>query len=425
MIPQAGRRLLDPLCKAAYRGLTGLLAPLRGRQHRKPPPGPCLWLHAGTRAGLEPAANLLGALRIRHPDLRVVLTVVSGAARAEAERGWAGERVTVTLLPPDTTRAARRFLAGTAPDAALCLGPGLWPNLAREADRRGLPWFWVITAALPAPWRRARRLPCLYRPTLRRPAAYLLGREADRETLAALGAPPERLTVTGSPLLDAPAPAPAREARRLRAALKGRPLLLFPGTEPGEEELLAGVCRRLPAPFGHWLMVLAPADPARAPELAEHLGRFGLATAVASRGEALGPDTRVYLLDDPEQSPLLLAAADLVVLGGTWIQGRPGADPRPAAAAARPVLYGPYLNRHREAVLALDTAGAAREAPNVNYLLAALRRWLQQPGEAAAAGRRGREAVSPHRGAVERVAELLGTYLGGSGTFPGRDPREG
>lgn len=408
----------DALCEALYRNGTRLLHPLlaRARPGTTLPAaarreGPRLWLHAGTRAGLQTASGLLPGLRIRFPELQVLLTVVSEPARAEAERDWGGEGVRVGYLPPDTPRAARRFLHRARPDAAVCLGPGLWPNLARALAHSGTPWVWLVTAVLPAPWRRVRRLPCLYRPTLRRPARILLAREADRTPLEDLGVPADRIAFAGNPLLDAAEPPPRREARRLRGYLKGRPLLFFTGTEPGEEELFAGVCSQLPAPFTRWLMLLEPADPRRGPELAERLARFGLKPALASRGDALGPDIRVYVLDDPEQAPVLLAAADAVVLGGTWIRGFAGADPLPAAAAGRPVVYGPYLGRHREGVLALNEAGATREAPNLNQLLATLRRWLQQAGEAEATGRRGRELVAAHRGARERVGDHLARYL--------------
>ncbi|MFP4614560.1 MAG: 3-deoxy-D-manno-octulosonic acid transferase, partial [Thiohalorhabdus sp.] len=347
----------------------------------------------------------------RHPGAGVVLTVVSEAARAEAE-ARADSATRVAWLPPDAPRAARRFLEHADPDLAVCLGPGLWPNLSRSLGRRGVPCLWLLGGVYPAPWRWARRLPCLYRGSILRADAVLLGQGEDREALEGHGVPEERIRVTGNPLLDAPEPAAAGDARQLRAALRGRPLLAFDGTEPGEEELLAGVCQQLPAPFTHWLMVLIPADPRRASELAERFHRFELETAVASRGDTIHKGTRVYLLDDPAQRPLFLAAADAVVLGGTWIQGFAGADPLPAAAAGRPIVYGPYAHRHREALRILDRAGAARQAPNVNNLLAAMRRHLQHPGEGQAAGRAARKALAPHRGAVARVTDVLEAHWG-------------
>jgi len=254
-------------------------------------------------------------------------------------------------------------------------------------------------------------MPCLFRGAMLRADAVLLGEAEEATTLEELGIPAERIRTVGNPLLDAPEPAGARDARQLRSALRGRPLLVFYATEPGEEELLAGVCQQLPAPFTHWLMVLIPAAPERAGELDERFTRFELEPALASRGDAIGKETRVYLLDQADQQPLFLAAADAVVLGGTWIHGFAGADPLPAAAAGRPILYGPYAHRHREVLRILDLAGAARQAPNVNNLLASLRRWLQHPGEAQAAGRSAREALSPHRGAVARVTGILDQQL--------------
>jgi 3-deoxy-D-manno-octulosonic-acid transferase len=429
MTRAAPSALAARLCQGAYGALarslawTGRWQPAgdardrHGRVAAAPGRAPRLWLHAGTRAGLDTAWPLVRGWQARHPGAGVVVTVRSAAALSEA-RAAAPADTLVTLLPQDHPRSARRFLASAAPDLAVTLGPAPWPALSRALTRRAVPWLWLVTRVLPAPWRWLDRLPCLFGPTLTGADAVLLGHADDREALLARGARAQQLAITGSPLLDHAEPPDRKSARQLRAALGGRPILFFEGTEPGEEELLAGICRHLPAPFEHWLMVAAPADPGRTPALAERLARFELGVAVASRGEALTPRTHIYLLDDAEQRAPLLAAADAVVLGGTWVQGYAGADPRAAAAAGRGIVYGPYLQRHREAVRLLDAADAARQAANVNNLLASLRQWLQHPGEAEAAGRRGRDLLAPHRGALERILDQLDAHLAASSRRP-------
>jgi 3-deoxy-D-manno-octulosonic-acid transferase len=340
----------------------------------------------------------------------VHVTVVSAAGwerAADPEAPWTGHGP----APADAPRALERFLA-RPPVAALNLGPALRPATADALARRGIPWPWLVARFHERAWRPARRVPCLYRPPLAAPATILAGDEATRTGMGRfLPDPAPPVTVTGSPLLEAPDAPDRRAARELRGALGGRPVLAFPDTEPGEEELLTGVCRHIPAPFTHWLMAVMPADPARGPYLAEHLAGFGLTTALASRGDALTPATAVYILDDAGQAPLFQAAADMVVLGGTWVQGPGGADPRPAAAAGRGILAGPYGHRHREAVEALEEAGAVHRTPNVNNLLAGIRQWLQHPGAADAAGRAGRELVAAHRGATQRIVTALDRHL--------------
>jgi 3-deoxy-D-manno-octulosonic-acid transferase len=219
--------------------------------------------------------------------------------------------------------------------------------------------------------------------------------------------PAGRIRVTGDPVLDSPEEADPAAGRELRVQLGGRPLLFALGAAPDEPEMLAGLCQHLPGNFSGWLLVIEPADPAEGPALAERLARFDLAPARAAAGEAIARATRVYILDDPSPRDALLNAADWVILGGTWAQGNAAADPRPAAARGKGLLYGPYPHRHRTAIHALWEAGAARQAPSANHLLAAMSEWLSHPGEADRAGRAARELTAHHRGAAQAAADLL------------------
>lgn len=394
-------------CRLAYRWLRAGAERLQ-KQPAVPAfssaPGPRLWLHAGTRAGLDTASDLLPAWWARYPDSSVLLTTASEEALAEA-RDMAG--VEAWPLPPDAPRAMRRFLDTAAPDRALTLGPGLRPVTAEALAARDIPWLWLVDRFLPVPWRPLRRLPCLYRPVLAAPAAVCAGRDADAEALGEQGVPAARIHVTGDPVLDTPERADPAAGRELRVQLGGRPLLFALGAAPDEPEMLAGLCKHLPGNFSGWLLVVEPTDPAHGPELAERLARFDLAPARAAAGDAISRATRVYILDDPTPRDALLDGADWVILGGTWVQGNAAADPRPAAARSKGILYGPYPHRHRTAIHALWEAGAARQAPSANHLLAAMREWLSHPGEADRAGRAGRTLMDTHRGAADAVAALL------------------
>lgn len=395
------------LSRTAYGWLRGVgerLRPAPAVPAFSTAPGPRLWLHAGTRAGLDTAALLLPAWRARHPDTPVLVTTASAEAYEEA-RQLSG--VEPWPLPPDAPRAMRRFLDAATPDRALALGPALRPITAEALAARHIPWLWLVDRFLPVPWRPLQRLPSLYRRVLTAPAAVCAGREADAAQLRGQGVPAERVHITGDPVLDCAERADPAAGRELRVRLGGRPLLFALGVAPDEPEMLAGLCDHLPGNFSGWLLVIEPADPAGGPELAERLARFGLAPARAAAGEAISRETRVYILDDPAPRDALLDAADWVILGGTWVQGNAAADPRPAAARGKGILYGPYPHRHRTAIHALWEAGAAQQAPSANHLLAAMRQWLSHPGEADRAGRAGRTLVETHRGAAERITALL------------------
>ena len=93
-------------------------------------PAPSIWLHAVSLGEMSAAAPLLRALRLRFPEIPLVVTTATPAGRARAAALIEGS-ADIRFLPYDTPGSVRRFLKRVRPRAAIIMETELWPNLLR------------------------------------------------------------------------------------------------------------------------------------------------------------------------------------------------------------------------------------------------------------------------------------------------------
>ena len=386
-----------------------------GREEREAT-RPLTWFHAPSVGEGFQARAVAQELRALRPDVQVVYTYFSPSAEAFARdfpADFAG------FLPWDVPGEVRKALEGTRPDVLAFTKTEVWPVLAAEARRRGLPLF-LVGAALPAGAGRLR-FPArwLLRPAFRRLRTVATISPEDGARFPALGVEADRVVVTGDPGIDsaarragaadpeAPHLAPFREA-------EGRPTLVAGSTWPPDEERLVPAASRARAVESELLLVVAPHEPTtdHVTPLMDALAAAGwraeLLGAVEERGSAAGVDAvvvdRVGVLAD------LYTVGTMAYVGGGFHDEGLHSVLEPAAAGL-PVLFGPGRGNARAAADLLEAGGAA-EVAGEEELTRALKGWLKDPGEVRRAGVRAREYVDRHRGAARRTAELLAEALG-------------
>ena len=298
--------LLEPLAPGLlrWRAARGKEDPVRlgersGRTRARRPDGPLVWLHGvsvGESLSLLPLAQALGA---RRPDLGLLVT--SGtrtSAELLAERLPAG--AIHQYIPVDGPASVGRFLDHWRPDAGILVESELWPNLITLAHRRGVKLALVSARMTKASAQGWARVPGAARALL---GAFTVILPQEGETaarLVALGGrvgPHLNLKLVGEPLPHDP-----DELADLKAGLGERPVILAASTHPGEEEIIAGAARGLPA-----LLVVAPRHPDRGPAVAETLKAAGFIVARRGAGESLTPDVTAYVADTLGEMGLFLS----------------------------------------------------------------------------------------------------------------------
>lgn len=385
----AATRLLEPFAPRllAARARAGKETPQRlherlGRAKRPRPQGRLVWLHAVSVGESLSLLPLIEALQ-RRPD--VALLVTSGTVTsAEMMARRLPEGVIHQFAPVDAPGAVRRFLDHWRPDAGLFVESELWPNLILAARARGVRLGLIsarITAASAEGWARA---PASARALLGAFDLILPQDAATAERLTRLGGrcgPRLNLKRTGA----AP-PVDAAEFARLRDRIGGRPVVLAASTHPGEEALVAEAFRAATADRPDALLILAPRHPDRGAAIAAELAAAGWLVARRGAGEPLSAGTRAYVADTLGEMGLLLRLADVVVMGGSLVEGVGGHNPLEAARLGAAVVTGPHVANAHELYAEMLAEVAAIQAADAEALARHLRGLLANPQIAARIG---------------------------------------
>jgi 3-deoxy-D-manno-octulosonic-acid transferase len=335
----------------------------------------------------------------------VSTTTVTGRAVAREEL----HAEVATLLPLDALHIVDRVFRRIRPRALLVVETEIWPGLFRAATRVGAPIAVVSGRVSARTVERGRWAGPLLPAALAQVAVFGMQTVGDAERIAALGAPPARVHVTGS--LKAARVPPAAEPPPLEG-LAGRRVLVAASTQPGEEEFVLQAFAPLHRVYRDALLLLAPRRPERFDEVAALLEAARLRwVRRTAAGGTVAPDVEVLLLDTVGELARFFAAAWVVFVGGT-VAPLGGHNVLEPAAHGRAVAFGPHTDNVAAAAAALCAAGAAEVVRTPGALAEYCDGLMARRAAAAAAGERARAVALARAESLERTWELVAPLLG-------------
>ena len=363
-----------------------------------------IWVHAVSVGETRAAEPLVRALLERWPEHSVLLTHMTPTGRDTARTLFKDEpRVLRAYLPYDVGCFVHAFLRRFRPMFGVIMETELWPNLLAACRRRRIPVMLANARLSERSARRYARLPALTALTMKALAAIGAQTAADAARLSQLGA--RRVTVTGNIKFDITPPADMLAlGQTLRERIGDRPVVLAASTREGEEALLVDAfVRHAPAAA---LLLLVPRHPQRFDAIAAELAARKLAAQRRSADEAIAPHTRVLLGDSMGEMFAYYAAADVALIGGSWLPFG-GQNLIEACAVGTPVVVGPHtFNFQAVAEDAVRTGAALRAEDADAGMQAALALLADDQGRTRLATA-GRAFATTHQGATARTITLL------------------
>lgn len=370
------------------------------------PPG-TLWIHAVSVGEVRAALPLIRSLLSEHRNtpLLITTTTLTGAAQVEA---LFGTTVVHRFAPFDLPIAVRRFLQHIQPRAVVILETELWPVLFQELHRAHIPLLLANVRLSERSYLGYRRFPRLIRATLRIPAVIAAQSTADRNRLAALGAPEDRLFITGNMKFELAPTTGLREAAQALRQQWGTTRLVWvaASTHQGEEEAVLHAHTLLRAIFPTLLLILVPRHPERFETVGRLCQQHGFSLAQRSQNAAVAPTTSVLLGDTMGELMLFFASADCAFIGGSLVPTG-GHNPLEALALGIPVVLGPHMFNFQLITQLTLEAGAGQQINSPSALAKALEHYLGNLNARAAAGAAGERLIRHNQGACQRTLALL------------------
>ena len=315
-----------------HRPLLRRFAPVVPSFSRRP-----IWVHACSVGEVGAARPILAAMRGRWPDVPILLTTATVTGNALAESACAD--VARTWFPFDHRVVVSRFVGRLRPRALVLIETEVWPNVLREASKRGIPSVVVNGRLSDKHFARYLRHASLFRTVFGQISAAGMQNAEYAGRIVALGMGAEAVRVTGNTKFDGVRTEVASATLALIRESNGfgpdQPLLLFGSTRPGDEVLAAACWRTLRDEFPSLGLVVAP----------RHLDRLGEALApfdepVIRRSEIRDgrapAGERVLFLDTMGELADFYAAATVAVIGGSFYSGVDGHNPLESAARLIP-----------------------------------------------------------------------------------------
>jgi 3-deoxy-D-manno-octulosonic-acid transferase len=381
------------------------LGDLRGRLGLSPWPDleGGIWIHAVSVGEIGVARNLLAALSRARPAARAGVSVTTAAGRELAERTFAGA-LPVFAFPFDLARPVERALSAVRPGLVLLTETEIWPLFLERAARRGIPVALVNGRLSERSFRRYKLAGGFLRKTLGRLSLLAMQSQDDARRALELGAPADRVRVTGNLKYDLAEPPPFRDAARLSEAAAGRAIVAAGSTAEGEEKLVLDAWSALdPRP----LLLLAPRRPERFDSVARLCESRGLRVVRRSSApSAAGSQPDVYLLDSIGELASAYRESRIAFVGGSLV-GRGGQNPIEAWAAGAPALAGPHLENFRDVARAGQARGILERVADAPALSRSLAAALAAPEGTRSRGAEAARFVEENRGAAERTAEAV------------------
>lgn len=375
-----------------------------------------IWIHAVSVGEVLAISRVIDELKTQLSGWRIVVSTTTDTGQKLARERF-GES-NVFYFPVDLPFAIRAYVQALRPKLLVLAESEFWPNLLRLARLSGAAVAVVNARVSDRSLPGYLRIQRLLRRIMQDVQLFLAQSEEDARRLIQMGAPPERVHVSGNlkfevkPLVT-PAIAAAFAARKREEA---GPLLVAGSTLDGEETMLIDMFRQVMARHPSAVLLLAPRHPERFDAVVSLLASSGLRHQSRSQWEE-GPliPGSVFLLDSIGELASLYEFADLAFVGGSLVP-RGGHNVLEAAQFGTPILVGPHTENFRDIIDVFRRADALREV-TPQSLTATVLRLLENYDERAALGRRALEVMRLQRGATGKTVSGLLELLSAQGSL--------
>jgi 3-deoxy-D-manno-octulosonic-acid transferase len=323
---------------------------------------PAIWVHAVSVGEVLAVSGLVNELRRRYPKWRVVISTTTDTGQKLAQSRFGEEDV--FYFPLDLATAIRPYLEAIRPSLIVIAETEFWPNFLRLARASGARIAVVNARISDRSFPGYQRLRFWLPRILENIDLFLAQSWEDQKRLVEIGAPKERVEVTGNLKFDIAPPAPPAIVESLRDDFRrseAGPILVCGSTVDEEEErMLLQAFQNLLPTHPRAVMILAPRHPERFAEVEALLENLGIRFWKRSlwSGEPIAGG--VLLLDTIGELAAIYALADIAFVGGSLVP-KGGHNIIEPARHGVAIVVGNFTDNFRDVIWLFQTHKAVRQ----------------------------------------------------------------
>ncbi|WP_114766009.1 lipid IV(A) 3-deoxy-D-manno-octulosonic acid transferase [Vibrio rhodolitus] len=372
------------------------------KSHSRP-----VWIHAVSVGETIAATPFIRQLKKRHPDLDILLTTTTPTGAKQAES--LGALVEHRYMPIDFGFAIKKFIAQFNPSQLLIIETELWPNTLHHVNEAGIP-ITLVNARLSEKsclgYQKIQPIFNIIKPAL---SMILCQYKEDAHRFEKLGIAKSRLHVTGSIKFDINIdPTLHQKAIELRNDLGGsRPIWIAASTHQGEDEIILAAHKKLLAKYSNALLIIVPRHPERFNSVFELSKSAGLNTHRRTE-EQDHFKSQVYLADTMGEMLLLMQAADVCFMGGSFLGDKVGGhNMLEPAALGKPIISGPSYFNFSEIVQLLKNQNAIEIVNDADSLSLWVDNLFNDKSLYEVMANGAYKTICLNKGAIERTINLV------------------
>ena len=377
------------------------------------PPQPSqrpIWCHAVSVGEVIAVSELLKAIKNRWPEVPLYLSTVTATGQETAKERLGEVADAIFYLPFDIPPLVSKVVKRVNPRLFLLVETELWPGHILELSERHVPQVLVNGRLSPGSFRNYHAFKRFMRPLLERFSRLCMQSHRDAARMVALGAPPEKVVLTGNLKYDTIIASlrdiDPQEVRRDLGIPQERKVVVAGSTHQGEEETMLRVLERCGEDV---LLILAPRHPERWDEVAGFLEEREIRYVRRSAKTPVG-EAQVLLLDTLGELARTYSVADVAFVGGSLVE-KGGHNPLEPAALGVPVVMGPHIFNFQEICQLLVDAGGMTICQGPEETVSTVCGLLTERSKAKEMGQKGKSAVLQNRGALQKTLDIIGEEM--------------
>jgi 3-deoxy-D-manno-octulosonic-acid transferase len=378
-----------------------------------------IWIHAVSVGEVLAAKPLAEGLQQRFPGRAIVVSTTT-----ETGQRLARERLQsvdgIFYFPLDWVVPVRRALRAIRPALVIVMETEIWPNFLREARRRDVPVIFANARISEKSFARFKRWEFLVGPFFKRAlqdaALFLAQSPEDADRLRGIGAPEDRIEVTGNLKYDSEPPDASAFGAWLEAQIRAQerwPVFLAGSVVAEEEESVLVAYDVVQRQWRHALLILAPRKPDRFDAAADIAAAAGWNVIRRSRldlGVPLDENADVLVLDSIGELAALYALADAAFVGGSLVRGG-GHNILEPAWFSKPPVFGRSMENFRDMAAQFVAQRAGVEVASGGQLGKVWVQLIEDTSLRERMGRAARALSERNRGATSRSLDRIAAFL--------------